>query len=687
MTRRILLALPLALAAVPASAQSLCPGLITFRTLAATAGYSQSPGTGTCTVNGVPTVGCLTAAEYDANENAVEELLCKGGIFSAITLTGPVTSNGLATAIGNNQILAAMLAFNYAGSSSEGGAATSAETAETGDSATAFFSTGTLEDARIAASIARDSEIPTETDLEGVLDLQDLQGAVTDGQIPAAIARDAELPTAVAGDVDGAFATTDLDEAAVETELESVLDLPDLQGVLTDGQIPAIIARDSELPTDTDDQDADDVPYAPAQVGDWVDPDPAQVAEALDDLGERLTTEEAKADDDVGEAGDFGALALSGDVTSSGLVTTVADDSHAHGASTISGLDAGDVTTGSFGDARVDGSLEGDEVAIGGDGSGTAAALVVTDDSHAHTTTTISGLDAADLTTGTIGHARLGTGGGGATKFLREDSTFQTIAAGSGDVVGPASATADAFSLFSGTTGKIIKNSTLTTASNCLQLGGTSSAFGCIYIANTTRGEVWLLGADGSVTAGKSGKFVVQSGSFSGDNPVASLNGQTADGILDFNANGCIRWGSTSVAGVSADSWLCRGAAGQYSHDKTAPRDGLGTVEGGKYVSTVSTLTIADNGTGAAATGTLTPTTSYVAGTCSDPHGCDTTFAEPGPEGTILTFVNVSANAFNFADTSGISELPAGGISLAQYDALTAIYISDRWVRTGGSDN
>ncbi len=39
-------------------------------------------------------------------------------------------------------------------------------------------------------------------------------------------------------------------------------------------------------------------------------------------------------------------------------------------------------------------------------------------------------LDAAAIASGTIGHARLGSGGGGSSKFLREDSTYQTITAG-----------------------------------------------------------------------------------------------------------------------------------------------------------------------------------------------------------------------------------------------------------------
>lgn len=71
-----------------------------------------------------------------------------------------------------------------------------------GASATGFFGSGTLEDARVDGSLEAD-----------------------------------ELT--LAGDVDGAANANDLDEGAVETELEGVLDLSDLQGQIADGQIAA----------------------------------------------------------------------------------------------------------------------------------------------------------------------------------------------------------------------------------------------------------------------------------------------------------------------------------------------------------------------------------------------------------------------------------------------------------------
>jgi hypothetical protein len=47
------------------------------------------------------------------------------------------------------------------------------------------------------------------------------------------------------------------------------------------------------------------------------------------------------------------------------------------------------------------------------------------------------------------------------TYFLRGDGTWAAVAAG-GDVVGPASATDEAIALYDGTTGKLIKNSSVT---------------------------------------------------------------------------------------------------------------------------------------------------------------------------------------------------------------------------------
>jgi hypothetical protein len=76
-----------------------------------------------------------------------------------------------------------------------------------------------------------------EAELEAVLDLQDLQGAVIDAQVPNSIT---------------------LDGTSQEVALEAVIDLQDLQGAVTDAQVPDTITVDEATAvTDADKGDID----------------------------------------------------------------------------------------------------------------------------------------------------------------------------------------------------------------------------------------------------------------------------------------------------------------------------------------------------------------------------------------------------------------------------------------------
>jgi hypothetical protein len=244
--------------------------------------------------------------------------------------------------------------------------------------------------------------------------------------------------------------------------------------------------------------------------------------------------ESCTADDDVPEAGDFGALALTGDVTSSGLATTIAADSVALGTDTTGGYAAsateggsatsvaansvalGTDTTGGYAASSTEGgaasSVAANSVALGTDTTGgyaassseAGAASSVAANSVALTTDTTGNYAAGDaeagaaltgdsatsfFSTGTIEPARLGSGSGGATKFLREDSTFQTITAG--DFSGPASSTDNAFVRFDGTTGKLGQNG-LVGGADTDALGTPAIAL----LADPDTGVSWLGGAN-----------------------------------------------------------------------------------------------------------------------------------------------------------------------------------------------
>jgi hypothetical protein len=102
----------------------------------------------------------------------------------------------------------------------------------------------------------------------------------------------------------------------------------------------------------------------------------------------------------------------------------------------------------------------------------------------------------------------------------------------------------------------------------------------------------------------------------------------------------------------------------------------------------VDARTIASTGNASPATLTLNPNSSYVEITCNDPDTCDITMDEAVPvrQGNVVTIVNLTTNVVDFADTANVSEL-AGAFAAGQYDTITLIYLSDRWVELARSNN
>ena len=161
---------------------------------------------------------------------------------------------------------------------------------------------------------------------------------------------------------------------------------------------------------------------------------------------------------------------------------------------------------------------------------------------------------------------------------------------------------------------------------------------------------------------------------------------------------------SSAVDLIVYDGGLCvdnAGDCGGTTNDGWVETDTLDTDTG--YIDTAYTdntyvdnkiiysdgaLAIADDLIPAqAAAANLDPTTTFYTIDCQDGDGCDITLQELNAlHGTIIHLICMSANACNFADTAGVSEL-AGAYAMGQYDSLSIMYSTDRYIEISRSNN
>lgn len=107
------------------------------------------------------------------------------------------------------------------------------------------------------------------------------------------------------------------------------------------------------------------------------------------------------------------------------------------------------------------------------------------------------------------------------------------------------------------------------------------------------------------------------------------------------------------------------------------------------FRSAMQTVTVASNGAGTAATGTVTPTSNNIRLQCNDTDGCTMSMSETGAQtGILVVMVNNTTNSMTFADSSGVLELPGGtSIVLGQNDVLAVFYQNSTWLHAFSSNN
>jgi hypothetical protein len=268
-----------------------------------------------------------------------------------------------ATIDGDSVALTTDTTGNYAAGDAEAGAAL------TGDSATAFFSAGTVDDARIDGSAEADEVNPTlGTQTQGNYALGDAEGgAATTGDSATSFFSTGTIEDAR---IDGSAEADEVNPTLGTQTQGNYLD--NVTGSATTGVAVTHTPAEGSEPAvafDFTDKGADPALSADTCVFNGDATSNGEIVcegDTADTIETRIIVTDPTASDKTFTIGNGTTYSLAdadkGDITVGTSGTDFQIDSGAVGATEAAALDAGDITTGTFADALVSGSAEADEV-------------------------------------------------------------------------------------------------------------------------------------------------------------------------------------------------------------------------------------------------------------------------------------------------------------------------------------